>query len=190
MENIGKPLLSGFLPIFILVACEIFLSLIMLKHSKLRRAVCGKPIVIINKGKICQSEMKMLRMSIEDLFEQLRQNEVFSLNDVLYAIVETNGKVSILKKENNNSTDSNNSNENNSNEKQGNQNNNSQTSNLDVIVVSNGKISDSSCRLFEISHDDIKKAAKKKHMKLKDIFVMTANENGDFKIVKKEKQKK
>ena len=96
----------------------------------------------------------------------------------------------ILKKENNNSTDSNNSNENNSNEKQGNQNNNSQTSNLDVIVVSNGKISDSSCRLFEISHDDIKKAAKKKHMKLKDIFVMTANENGDFKIVKKEKQKK
>ena len=118
MENIGKPLLSGLLPIFILVACEIFLSLLMLKHSKLRRAVCGKPIVIINKGKICQSEMKMLRMSVEDLFEQLRQNEVFSLNDVLYAIVETNGKMSILKKENNNdSTNSDSCNEKQSNRK-------------------------------------------------------------------------
>ncbi len=169
MENPGKPLMGGFIPICLLVVCEILLSILMIKNKKIRRVVCGKPIVVIENGKICQTELKMLRMSIEDLFEQLRQNEVFSLDDVIYGIVETNGKLSILKKENNPQIP------------QG---------DMDVIVVSDGEISNSSCTLLKTTTEDIKKTIKKKHKNIKDIFLMTESTGGTVKITEKEKNDK
>ena len=73
MQNTGQPLVSGFLPIAVLVACELIISTVMLKSAKFRRFVCGKPVIVINDGKIDQGQMRRLRMSTEDLSEQLRQ---------------------------------------------------------------------------------------------------------------------
>ena len=98
MQNTAQPLVSGIIPMFILVACELLISFIMVKSSKFRRLVCGRPIVVIENGKINQSEMKRLRMTTEDLSEQLRQADVFDLDEVDFAIVETNGNMSVLKK--------------------------------------------------------------------------------------------
>ena len=95
MQDSGQPLFSGLIPIFVLIALEVLLSVIMLKSGRLRRVICGKPVVVIEDGKILQKNMKELRMSIEDLFEQLRQKDVFSLKEVAYAIVETNGAMSV-----------------------------------------------------------------------------------------------
>ena len=98
MQDTGQPLSSGVIPIAVLVMCEIALSVFMLKNMRFRRFVCGKPIVVIDDGKIDQRAMRALRMSTEDLSEQLRQRNVFSLQDVAYAIIETNGKMSVIKK--------------------------------------------------------------------------------------------
>lgn len=103
MQGVEQPLLSGFLPIMVLVALEITVSIIMLKSSKFRNLICGNPIVIIKEGKILEKELKKLRISYEDLYSLLRQQEVFDVKDIKYAIVETNGSVSLLKyKENEN----------------------------------------------------------------------------------------
>ena len=97
MQDGGQPLFSGILPIFVLISLEIFLSVIMLKSRMVRRIVSGNPVVVIQKGKIQQQNLKALRLSVEELFEQLRQKDIFSLSDVAYAIVETNGSLSVIK---------------------------------------------------------------------------------------------
>ena len=86
MQDSGQPLFSGIIPIFVLIALEVMLSFIMLKSGKVRRAICGKPVVIIKDGRIIQENMQELRMSVEDLFEQLRQKDIFVLSDVAYAL--------------------------------------------------------------------------------------------------------
>ena len=98
MQEPTLPLISGVIPIMLLVGCEIVISIIMMKSSRFRGIVCGHPQVIIENGVINQRKMKVLRMTTEDLTEQLRQEGVFSLSDVEYAIVETNGNLSVLKK--------------------------------------------------------------------------------------------
>ncbi len=99
MQDIEQPLLSGLLPIVVLVALEIIVSIIMLKSDKFRTLICGHPIIIIEEGKILENQLKKLRISYEDLYSLLRQQEVFDVKCIKYAIVETNGSVSLLKYE-------------------------------------------------------------------------------------------
>lgn len=98
MQNTSQPFFSGVIPVVILVALEIITSAFMLKNSKFRRLVCGNPIVVIRDGVILQNQMRRLRLSNEDLFTQLRQQDVFNIEDIQYCIVETNGSISVLKK--------------------------------------------------------------------------------------------
>ncbi|MBQ8861047.1 MAG: DUF421 domain-containing protein [Ruminococcus sp.] len=97
MQGVEQPLLSGLLPIMVLVALEIILSILMLKSSKFRNIICGNPIVIIKDGKILEKELKKLRVCYEDLYSLLRQQEVFDVKDIKYGIIETNGSLSLLK---------------------------------------------------------------------------------------------
>lgn len=99
MQNVEQPLLSGIVPIFILVALEIIISVIMLKSSSFRQVICGNPVVIIHQGVILKDALKKLRISYEDLYSILRQQEIFDIKDVKFAIVETNGTVSVQKTE-------------------------------------------------------------------------------------------
>ena len=98
MQNTSQPLLSGVIPVMVLVALEILTSVIMMKSRRFRRLVCGNPVVVIEDGKLLQGQLRRLRMTTEDLFAQLRQQNIFSLADVQYCIVETNGMVSVLEK--------------------------------------------------------------------------------------------
>ncbi|MBR2715439.1 MAG: DUF421 domain-containing protein [Ruminococcus sp.] len=97
MQGVEQPLLSGILPIMVLVSLEILLSIIMLKSSKFRNIICGNPIIIIKDGVILEKQLKKLRISYEDLYSLLRQQEVFDVKDIKYGIVETNGSISLLK---------------------------------------------------------------------------------------------
>lgn len=84
MQDSGQPLFSGLIPILVLIALEVLVSVFMLKSSRFHRLVCGKPVVIIKDGRIIQENMQELRMSVEDLFEQLRQKDIFVLAAVDY----------------------------------------------------------------------------------------------------------
>lgn len=99
LQSVDQPLISGLLPIVVLVSLEIILSIIMLKSSKFRNVICGNPMVIITDGKVLKDQLKKLRISYEDLYSLLRQQGVFDVQQVRYAIVETNGSISILKYE-------------------------------------------------------------------------------------------
>lgn len=177
MQNTGQPLVSGLIPIAVLICCEIFLSIIMLKNSKFRRLVCGKPVIVINDGNIDQKQMKRLRMTTEDLMEELRQLDVFNVQDISYAIIETNGKMSILKKAKKQQPDA------------------SALGitipehGIDAVVISDGEISDFSVSLCGLTNDWIYGVLQGKNLELKDVFLMTANRNKNYYIVEKEKMK-
>lgn len=174
MQNTSQPLLSGIIPVMVLVALEIAASVLMMKSGKFRKVMCGSPIVVIRDGKILQNEMRRLRLTTEDLCVQLRQQNIFSIEDVQYCIVETNGKVSVLEKPQ------------------------SRTPNADdlqikikdnkieTVVVSDGQILDNSLNLCGKSKDDVYKILNSENTSLKDVFLMTLDALGKYNIVQKE----
>ena len=176
MQDTGQPLVSGLLPIAVLVVCEIVVSALMVKSGKVRRLICGRPIVVINNGKVDQREMRRLRLTTEDLFEDLRQKDVFAIEDVAYAIVETNGKLSVIKKPD------------------------KETpvngalgimlpdTGIETVVINDGEICDLSAKLCNKSRAWVEGVLRGKNLELKDVFIMTANTKGDFTIIKKEKK--
>lgn len=93
-ENIFQTLL----PILIIFAMQILMSFIVLKSNKIRKIIEENPSFIINKGIIDQKKMKKLRYNIDDLCEQVRMQGVDNLKDVEYAILESNGNLSVIKK--------------------------------------------------------------------------------------------
>ena len=90
------------LPIFLIVILQLITSILALKSQKLRKLIDGEPVFIIKDGKISQKELKKQRYSIDDLLLQLRDHNVDSLRNVKYAILETNGKLSIVCYDNSN----------------------------------------------------------------------------------------
>lgn len=176
MQNTEQSLLSGIVPILILIVCEIIISFLMLKRAGFRRIICGKPIVIISDGKINQSEMHRLRMSTEDLSEELRQQGVFNIEDVGFAIVETNGKLSVLKKPEKDIPTA---------EELGIKTNDK---GLEVVVISDGEISKYSLKICGLNRDWLFDILKKENTELNDVFLMIANEQGEYKIIEKERK--
>ena len=99
IENYNKSMLISIIPILVLVLLQIFLSHISMKSPKIRNLLDGKPSVIIEKGKVNFKEMKRQRYNLDDLLTQLRGNSIKSIEEVDYAILETSGKLSIFKKQ-------------------------------------------------------------------------------------------
>lgn len=99
LENPERPLLSGIIPVLMLAAIEIIVSVVMLKSRKARGIICGHPIIIIRDGEIVEKEIERLRMSREDVYSLLRQQQCADPSGVKYGIIEPNGSLSILKKE-------------------------------------------------------------------------------------------
>ena len=98
MQETGIPIFSGIIPIFTLIIMEILLSQFSLKNKKFRRLMSGKPNVIIHNGKLIKSEMKKIRFNKDDLKEQLRIQGYTGIKNIHFAILETNGQLSIIPK--------------------------------------------------------------------------------------------
>ena len=98
MSEPAVPLFYGLVPIIGLFIVQRLVSYASLKSEKLRKLICGHPLLIIEKGVVNESVMRAARYSLTDLTEQLRLKDVFSLSQVEYAILETNGSLSVLVK--------------------------------------------------------------------------------------------
>lgn len=94
-------LLNSVIPITVIMLLQILLSYISLKNTKVRNLLEGEPSVIINKGKINFKELVKLRYTLDDLISQLREQGVKSIEEVGYAVLEKNGKLSVFKEKNN-----------------------------------------------------------------------------------------
>lgn len=98
MQNTGIPLLNGIIPILTLLLAQIVLSIISLKSFKARGIICGKPSILVENGKINEKNLYREMFTINDLLEQLRIKNIPNISDVEFAILETNGQLSILPK--------------------------------------------------------------------------------------------
>ncbi len=173
MQNTDQSLLSGIIPIMILLVCEIFISVAMLKMPKLRSLICGKPVTVIKDGIIDQNAMKELRISTEELMEELRQKDIFSIDDVNNSIVETNGKMSVQKKQEKEYVTA--------------EQMKIQVSDvgIDTIVISDGIIADNSLKYCGLSRSWLYNILKKEKTEVKEVFIMTANKNKEYTIIKR-----
>ncbi|CCY79531.1 uncharacterized protein BN801_00810 [Mycoplasma sp. CAG:877] len=99
IENYNDSMFLSIIPIGVLVALQIITSKISFKSEKVRSVIDGNPSVIINRGKINFEEMLKQRYNLDDLLTQLRAKSIKSIEEVDYAILETSGKLSIFKRE-------------------------------------------------------------------------------------------
>lgn len=98
MGEIGIPILYGIIPILSLLMMHVIISVINLKSIKLRGILCGKPTILIYRGKIDEMAMVKENFTINELQERLRVNNVTNLGDVEFAILETSGQISVVLK--------------------------------------------------------------------------------------------
>ena len=96
MQSGSIPLINGLIPIAVLLILEMILSVVTLKSRRLRTVISGHPLTVIDNGKIRQDIMKMLRLNTDELCEALRLQGITDLGKVRYAVVETNGQMSIF----------------------------------------------------------------------------------------------
>lgn len=96
MQDFGIPLLSGLLPIAVILCMSMLLSYLSLRSVRFRNLVCGEPAVIIRQGRISQQAMSHNRLTIDELMEELRCQGVTDLTTVKYAVLETSGQLSVL----------------------------------------------------------------------------------------------
>ena len=98
MTDTGVPIFNGIIPILGLLIMHLIISLINLKSSRAREIICGRPSILIYRGKINEKNLRKERFTINELEERLRGNNVINLGDVEYAILETSGQVTVIQK--------------------------------------------------------------------------------------------
>lgn len=96
LESAERPLLNSLVPIMMIAAIELLVSLLMMKSRKARSLICGHPIVVIRDGKMLDSQLRLLRISREDVYSLLREKDISDESGVRYGIIEPNGSLSVL----------------------------------------------------------------------------------------------
>ena len=96
MQDGGIPLFSGFVPILTVLGVELVLSALSMKNLKIRKMLCGKPVILIENGNILQKNLKKTRVTLDELTGHLREKDVLDPRAVQYAILETNGNLSVF----------------------------------------------------------------------------------------------
>lgn len=178
IEDVDIPLLTGILPILTLVCFEVIMSAVSLKSRAARKIISGSPRTVIRDGRVDQSELRSLRFSIDDLMEELRQNSVFDIADVAFAIVETTGKLSVY-------------------QKFGARPATAEMLNLPeqgeetappVVVISDGQLVKGSLEYCNLRPEWLQKTLNEQDTTVRDTFLMTCNRQAAFYIVKKERR--
>ncbi len=167
------PLLNSLIPLLLLVSFEIINSLIDRKFVKLRYLSEGKPITIIRNGELLQNELKALRFTINDVLSGLRQKDVFDIDEVEYAIVETNGTLSVLLKPDNRNVTLKNLGK--SEKDQG----------LPCAVVIDGKIIGSAFKDCYVTEKEVEAKIRRETDDIKNILLMTVDRNKKYNIILK-----
>lgn len=163
LEDSSMPMLVGIIPILMIVCIDVFMSVIMMKNTKFRRIVTGTPQVIISDGVIDQKMLRELRYTIDDVLESMREADIFDINEVQYAIVETTGKISFCKKSD-------------------------YTSDPPQVIIKDGIVADSGLRHTGLGNDWLCRLLKRRSILKKDIFLLTATGDGTYTIITRDRE--
>lgn len=176
LTSTDTPLINGIIPVFILAASEILLSVLVLKTKKIRKLITGHPTIILKNGVILTDALKKLRYTTDDLIVEMRTNGISDFNDISYAILETNGQVSFILKK-------------------GSEPPNAKDLNLKLKedflafpVITKKKINKEYLRIIERNEEWLFKELNRKSLKLNELLILTANHEG-IKFYQKEDSK-
>ncbi len=176
IQDTDIPLVNTIIPILLLVGFEIITSALNMKSIKFRSLMQGHPVVIINDGNLDQKILKDLRFTVDDLLESLRQKDVFDISQVQYAIVETNGQLSVLLKPENDTVT------------REDMNLSPAPQGYKCPVVIDGKIVENDFEICNTSTEKINKIIKKEKLQIKEILLMTVDSVGNHTIIRKDDQ--
>lgn len=177
MQDNDIPMLNSVISVLLLAAFEIIISVVSMKNVKFRSLLQGNPIIIIRDGILDQKEMKRLRYTVDDLLEALRQKDVFDINEVQYAIVETDGTLSVLLKPDKRELTI------------GDTNLKYDSLSFHHIIISDGKILESEIQNCNMTKDKITAILTEKGLTEKDVLLLSADRNGNINLIKKEKKR-
>ena len=96
MQDGAIPLLSGIVPLLTVLGLELTVSFLVMKSLRLRRCLCGRPVILIDNGRVLQDNLRRTRITLEELLSHLRQKDVLDIGSVQYAILETDGNLSVF----------------------------------------------------------------------------------------------
>lgn len=173
VEDSSVPMIMGIVPILTLVCLDVIMSGIMLKSAKLRKLMIGSPRIIISEGDILQKEMKRLRYTVDDLTEAMREQQIFDITQIHYAIVETTGKINFLLKKDYQPAER-------QDVKAG-----GSTDNPPSVIVRDGIADNEQLRLLGLGEQWLTKTLRENNVGIKGVFIMTADRNGNHTIIKK-----
>lgn len=177
MEDISVPLITGIVPILTLVCLDVLASFACLKSRKLRHVISGSPKIVISNGVIDQAQLGALRYTVDDLMSALRNQGIFDISEVQYALVETNGSVSALLKADflpltpqTRTADE-------------------PAANPPQAIVSDGDFIKAAGKRLNIDEKTVLKELKRKHLNISDIFLCTVDSQGNLSFIPKQKAK-
>lgn len=173
LQDSNQPVLNGICSIFVLVVLEISLSALAMKNMAVRRLMSGQSVIIIENGKIVQSAMKKVRMTILDLVELLRSQDVFDINDVAFAVLEVNGDLSVLLKAHKQTLTPKDINL------------TPKPATLPLPIISDGKVLKETCQAFDISNKELTLYLERERIKMNDVFLMTIDKDKKYEIIRK-----
>ena len=178
MSEVGIPIINGIIPILSLLVMHLIISFINLKSIKMRQLICGKPSILIYRGKINEKVLIKERFTINELQERLRANNINNLADVEYAILETSGQVSIIQKPNKRTTIPEDFNI------------MPEYEGISYDLVVDGKIMNDNLKILNKTYEWLKKEVNKFNIEPEEALLVTVNAKGDIFCQKKEKYNK
>lgn len=174
IEDVNIPIIVGVTPILSLVCFEVMVSWVNLKLPKLRRLISGSPKIIIRNGCIERDIMRELRFSVDDLLMALRSKDIFDIGEVQYAIVETTGSVSVMKKQPLDTPT------------RQDMKIAAECSDPPVLIIADGKFIPQAMESVKLSKAAVEMLLSANKMSLNDVFIMTADSSGSCFIADKQ----
>lgn len=177
IQETSIPLMYGIVPLLSLICFEVILSFICLKSTKTRNLISGSPRAIINHGIIDQKLLLDLRLSIDDLMANLRQQQIFDIRDVELAMIENNGTLSVYQKFNSRNITT---------QMLNIPDNNINNSPPQFVVISDGRIINNNLHLCNKDENWIYSILKSKKQQLNNVLLMTSDEQDNYVLIPKE----
>lgn len=178
MQDFGIPLLSGIIPILTLLCITMIISIISMKSVTFRALICGRPSIIVENGILHQHEMAKNRFTIDELMEELRMKGVTDISTIKYAILETNGQISVLPYAEQNTP------------VRKDLNIESQETGLPLVIINDGRVLEHNLKLRGYDKNWLEKQIKEHGAKKpEDVYLLTADEVGTVYYASKENKK-
>ena len=173
MQDSATPLFSGVIPILTILSLELLLSVLSMHSVFLRRVLCGKPEILVHNGQINQKAMKSGRINADELSELLRQSGITDLNEVQYAILETNGNLSILPYPENAPASAKDAKI------------KVAGRDLPITLISNGRLMKKNFPVAQVDRNWIDKTLRKHNLRVKDVYLLTLEASGKMYLAEK-----